>query len=118
MVTLSKITSFLATAAVVAAMEDHLQVYTLLPGGEVVPKDKERFPDLGIGATTSYTTVTTSCTTFTVATSFVKPTDYIVPAAAQSTGASVACLSGSGLAAAVGPVMFLLIQLGIHMGFM
>ena len=106
MVFLSKTTPFLAVAAVVAAMEDHLQVYTLLPGGEVVPKDKERFPDLSLGATTSYTTVTTSCTVVTVTTSFVKPTNYIVPAAARSTGVPVARLAGAGLAAAVGHVIF------------
>lgn len=107
MVIIPKIVSFLAVAAAVAAMEDRLQVYTLLPGGEVVPKDKERFPDLGLGATTSYTTIMTSCTTVTITTSFVKPTDYIVPAAAQSTGVPVAGLLGAGLAAAVGPVVFL-----------
>lgn len=107
MVSLFKIPSFLTAAAVIAAMEDHLQFYILLPGGEVVPKGEERFPDLGIGVTTSYTTVTMSCTAVTVITSFVKPTDYIIPAAAQYTGVSVARLAGARLAAALDPVIFL-----------
>lgn len=57
-------------------------------------------------ATTSYTTVTTSCTVVTVTTSFVKPTNYIAPAAAHSTGVPVARLAGAGLASAAGPLMF------------